>query len=281
MTLLTRFLNTLARLNALIGFMFRLSLKEKMFVSFFVVSLLFTSSINVVFSPLMQKLVMEQMRELQYAFTTWGEVAVNMGISMASIFIVLIVALCFLPVVKHALQKEYLRIFLCKPVSLYMYLAAMLIAFMAAMGVLVFFWWLFVAMTVKIHTGEFPFDSFQAFGSLFAFSCLIMALFMLFYSLWRGPMASFLTILFSGSVVVLMDQNFSPVFEKAGGVIQVSYRLFKEVFSPFSDWLALAYNPQAQIETGPLLLQTLGLIAAFSVLAAIRFKRTLEKVELS
>jgi hypothetical protein len=282
MTLFKRLFNAFFRVGVLTDFIVRLSLREKLFVGFFTLSLLFISIINIVFSPVMQKVLMTQMQELQYAFITWDELAVHLGVSSASIFVVLIISICFLPIVRHALQKEYLQILLCKPLSIYIYLLAMFTAFIMSLAVLILFWWLFVAATVAIHTDTFVFGSFVNFSALFVFSTLVLLLFMFFFSVSRDFLASIFTILFTLGAVVIMDPGLASVFSSSSSVfIRMPYEWFKLLFSPFSDWVALAFNPEAGLDTAVLWAKTAALLVILGISAALRFKHTIEKVELS
>jgi len=53
------------------------------------------------------------------------------------------------------------------------------------------------------------------------------------------------------------------------------------LFSPLADWIAVAFEPDAALDMGLLWGKTFILLTLFGVTAAIRFRHTIEKVELS
>lgn len=281
MKLLKKLFNEIWRLFTLIGFMVRLCLQERIFVSFFVLSLMFISTINIVFSKPFQNILMHQMQELKYAFISWDELALQMGVSAASIFVVLVIGVCFLPIIKHAFTKDYLEVFLSKPVSLGTYILSMFWAFLLALFVLVAFWWLFVVLTIYLHSHVFIWYSYKSFLYLFAFGCISLASFMLFYSAFRSALASVFTLMLSfGSIIVTDNLMVAIVENKISGIWLKLFELSTLFFSSVSDWILLAFNTDAPVNTQQLLLKTITVVLLFILIGTINFRRHVHGVEL-
>lgn len=280
MRLLKKFYDEISRMWILSGFMLRLSLQERIFISFFVMSLMFISTINIIFNSTFQNVLAYQMSELKYAFKSWYDLAVHMGIAASSIFIVLVISVSFLPIIKHAFRKDYLEIFLSKPVRLGTYILSMFFAFLASIFILTFFWWIFVLLTVFIHAHVWAAGSVYPFFCVFAFGAVCLAGFMFFYSIARSPLASVFTLFLSvGSIVINDDVLTRSVQENANGIWMFVFEWSKLIFSSISDWVALAFDPESAIDVKVLVLRTILLMLFFILAGTLNFRRHLKRDE--
>jgi len=265
------------RTTALVSFMLRLCLNERIFSAFFVLSLLFISVINIVYVDGFQKALASQMSELQYAFTTWHELASHMGVSAATIFMVLIISVAFLPVLQYALRKDMMFLVLSKPVRLSAYITAMFWAFVKALFILVAVWWLFVTVTVTMHGGKVVIDLFHSFACVFAFGCMNLAIFFLLFSVFRNALASVFTLLLSASSVIMSDVKLLADIKGAmTGVWATMFPFAQWVISSFGDWISLAFQPNLGIDRGSLLVRTLIIIFGCMAMAIWNLRRQIQ-----
>lgn len=279
--LLKRLHNYLLRMATMVNFMLRLSLRERIFIAFFVLSLMFISIINIVFNPSFQQVLTEQLTELQYAFKTWTELALHMGISASSIFVVLIISACFLPITKHAFKRDYLELFMSKPLGLSSYIQAMFWSFLIALFVLIFFWWLFVFLTIYLRTGEILPGSLNSFLCLFAFGSICLSAFIFFYSAFRSALASIFTLLLSVGSIAFTDQGISIALAKIfADKFSYVYKVLSWFFSAFGEWVLLAFERNLVIDIRLLVLKTILVVVFFIVVGSWNLRRHVERAEL-
>lgn len=265
----------------MVNFMLRLSLRERIFIAFFVLSLMFISSINIVFNPTFQKVLSEQLTELQYAFKTWADLALHMGISATSIFVVLIIGVCFLPVTKHAFKRDYLDLFMSKPIGLSSYIQAMFLSFLIALFVLILFWWLFVSFTVYSRTGDLIFNSFKSFLCLFAFGSICLSAFIYFYSVFRSALASIFTLFLSIGSIAFTDESISTSLAHIfSDKFSYLFNALKWFFSAFGEWILLAFDRGGNIDVWILALKTLAVVVFFIIVGSFNLRRHVERSEL-
>jgi hypothetical protein len=267
----------LRRTQALVSFMLKLCLNERIFSAFFVLSLIFISVINIIYSEVFQKALASQMAELQYAFTTWHELASHMGVSAASIFMILIISVSFLPVLQYALKKDVMSLVMSKPVRLSAYIIAMFWAFVNALFILVSGWWLFVTVTVTLHGGKVAVDLLHAFACVFAFGCLSLSVFIMFFSIFRSALASVFTLLFSASSVIMSDAKLlADIKASLTGMWAAMFPAAEWFFSSFGDWISLAFQPALGIDRAGLLLRTVVIVAVCLCAATWNLRRQIK-----
>lgn len=265
------------RNQALSSFAFKLCLNERIFSAFFVLSFLFISIINVVYSDTMQRMMAAQMQELKYAFTTWHELAAHMGVSAATMFMVLIISVSFLPVLQYALKRDVLQLVLSKPVRLNTYVFSLFWAFVKALFLLVLVWWLFVTVTVMLHGGKVAGDVFHAFACVFAFGCMNLAVFILLFSVFRSALASVFTLLFSASSVIMSDPKLlADIKASLTGIWAALFPAAEWLISSFGDWISLAFQPNLGIDKGNLLFRTVIIVCGFILIATWNLSRQLK-----
>lgn len=279
--LLKKLHNYVSRMLTMVSFMLRLSMRERIFIAFFILSLMFISIINIVFNASFQQVLTEQFTELQYAFKTWAELALHMGITASSIFIVLIISACFMPITKHAFKRDYIELFLSKPICLSSYIQAMFWSFLIALFVLISFWWIFVVLTIYIRTGELVYYSFRSFMCLFAFGSICLSAFIFFYSVFRSALSSIFTLLLCVGSIAFTDESIMSSMSKIF-VDNWSY-LFKAAtwfFSAFGEWVLLAFQNELPVNVTVLSIKTLTVVVAFIVLGSFNLRRYVERAEL-
>ena len=269
------------RTASLVSFMLKLCLNERIFSAFFVLSLIFISVINIVYSAVFQKALASQMAELQYAFTTWHELASHMGVSAASIFMVLIISVSFLPVLQYALKKDVMHLVLSKPVGVSAYIMSMFWAFAKALFILVAGWWLFVTVTVTMHGGKVAVDLLHSFGCVFAFGCMNLAIFFLLFSVFRSALASVFTLLFSASSVIMSDAKLlADIKSGLTGIWAAMFPAAEWLISSFGDWISLAFQPTLGLDRGVLLLKTFAVVGVCMFFATFNLRRQIQRERL-